>query len=157
MDQRVAFIADWLHEEWTMTELAHRYAISRKTAYKWVARYQADPAHGLAEQSRAPHAHGRAMSADVRAAVLALRRAHPRRGPEKLRALLRQRAPERAWPAARTIGDLLRREGLSQPRRRTRYVLPLTDPLRAATAPNEVWTADFKGWFRTATARGATR
>ena len=96
MDQRVAFIADWLHEEWTMTELAHRYAISRKTAYKWVARYQADPAHGLAEHSRAPHAHGRAMSADVRAAVLALRRAHPRRGPKKLRALLRERAPELA-------------------------------------------------------------
>ena len=36
MDQRVAFIADWLRDEWTMTELAERYQISRKTAYKWV-------------------------------------------------------------------------------------------------------------------------
>ena len=25
MDQRVAFIADWLRDEWTMTELAERY------------------------------------------------------------------------------------------------------------------------------------
>jgi transposase-like protein len=51
MDQRVAFIADWLRNEWTMTELAARYQISRKTAYKWVERYEADPAHGLAERT----------------------------------------------------------------------------------------------------------
>ena len=49
MDQRVAFIADWLRDEWTMTELAERYQISRKTAYKWVDRYEVDPEHGLAE------------------------------------------------------------------------------------------------------------
>ncbi len=48
------------------------------------------------------------------------------------------------------MGDLLRRAGVSQPRRRTRYVVPGTQPLAAAEAPNDVWTADFKGWFRTA-------
>ena len=42
MDQRVAFIADWLRAEWTMTELAERYGISRKTAFKWVERYAED-------------------------------------------------------------------------------------------------------------------
>jgi len=149
MDQRVAFIADWLRDEWTMSDLAYRYGISRKTAYKWVARYTGDPAHGLADRSRAPTQHGRAMADEVRDAVLALRRAHPHWGPKKLRAVLRDRAPRGAWPAASTMGDLLRREGLSQPRRRARYVVPLTQPLAAATAPNDVWTADFKGWFRT--------
>lgn len=149
MDQRVAFIADWLRDEWTMSDLASRYGISRKTAYKWVERYEGNPTHGLADRSRAPHEHGRAMADDARDAVLALRRAHPRWGPKKLRAVLRDRAPRRAWPAASTMGDLLRREGLSQPRRRPRYVVPLTQPLAAATAPNEVWSADFKGWFRT--------
>jgi transposase InsO family protein len=149
MDQRVAFIADWLREEWTMTELAERYGISRKTAYKWVERYEIDPEHGLAERSRAPRAHGRAMADDVRRAVLALRQAHPRWGPKKLRAILREREPDQVWPAASTMGDLLRRAGVSQPRRRPRYVVPLTQPLAAARAPNDVWTADFKGWFRT--------
>ena len=81
MDQRLSFIADWLREEWTMTELAQRYAISRKTAYKWVDRYAADPAHGLAERSRAPKVHGRARGEAMRAAVLALRRRHPHRQP----------------------------------------------------------------------------
>ena len=149
MDQRVAFIADWLRDEWTMSDLAHRYGISRKTAYKWVERYDDDPAHGLADRSRAPTQHGRAMAEDLRDAVRTLRRAHPRWGPKKLRAVLRERAPRRAWPAASTIGDLLRREGLSQPRRRPRYLVPLTHPVAAAAAPNDVWTADFKGWFRT--------
>jgi len=149
MDQRVAFIADWLRAEWTMTEIAERYQISRKTAYKWVDRYEADPAHGLADRSRAPTTHGRTMAHELRKAVLVLRRAHPRWGPKKLRAMLTAREPREAWPAASTMGDLLRREGLSQPRRRVRYVIPLTQPLAAATAPNEVWTTDFKGWFRT--------
>lgn len=150
MDQRVAFITEWLRDEWTMTELAERYRISRKTAYKWVARYQVDPEHGLAERSRAPHAHGRAMAAARQMAIVALRRAHPHWGPKKLRAILTAREPAVAWPAASTMGDLLRREGLSQPRRRARYIVPLTQPLAAAHVPNDVWTADFKGWFRTA-------
>jgi putative transposase len=150
MDQRHAFLADWVHDEWTMTELAARYGISRKTAYKWVDRYADDPTQDLSDRSRAPHAHGRATSAAVRAAVLALRRAHPHRGPKKLAAMLAARAPEQVWPAPSTIGDLLRREGLSQPARRRRYLVPLTQPLAAAQGPNDVWTADFKGWFRTA-------
>ena len=149
MDQRVAFIADWLRGEWTMTELATRYELSRKTAYKWVARYETDRATGLLERSRAPHAHGRARPAALREGVLALRRRHPSWGPKKLRAVLRDREPTQPWPAASTMGEWLRRAGLSEPRRRLRYVVPLTRPLVAAQAPNDVWTADFKGWFRT--------
>jgi transposase InsO family protein len=150
MDQRMAFIVDWLRDEWTMTELATRYRISRKTAYKWVDRYDADSAAGLADRSRAPKAHGRAMAEPIRDAILALRRGHPHWGPKKLRAILRERQPRAVWPAASTMGDVLRRAGVSQPRRRTRYIVPLTQPLAAAQAPNDVWTADFKGWFRTA-------
>ena len=153
MDQRVAFIGDWLRDEWTMTELAERYQISRKTGHKWVARYTADPEHGLAERSRAPHVHGRACSEEVRAAVLTLRRRHPRRGPKKLRAMLIEREPEREWPAVSTLGDWLEQAELTVPRRRTRYRVPLTQPLMAATAANDVWAADFKGWFRTADGR----
>ena len=106
MDQRVAFIADWLRDEWTMTELAERYAISRKTGYKWVARYEADPAHGLAERSRAPQVHGRARADEIREAVLALRRRHPRRGPKKLRAMLTERDAARALAGRQHDGRL---------------------------------------------------
>lgn len=152
MDQRLSLIADWLRDEWTVTALAQRYGVTPKTVYKWVDRYTADPTHGLLERSRAPHQHGRALDAAVRAAVLTLRRQHPTWGPKKLRAVLQRRQPGQAWPAASTLGELLRREGLSQPARRTRYEVPLTQPLAAAVVPNDVWTADFKGWFRTADA-----
>ena len=144
MDQRVAFIADWLRGEWTMTDLL-RHGISRKTAYKWVSA-EADPEHGLADRSRR---RSRTAARWRPVGGVCAARAHPHWGPKKLRAVLRDRAPRQVWPAASTMGDLLRREGLSQPRRRTRYVVPLTHPLAAAAAPNDVWTADFKGWFRT--------
>ena len=149
MDQRVALLGDWLRGEWTMTELAARYQISRKTAYKWVARYAADRETGLLERSRAPTVHGRAHAPALRDLVLALRRQHPHWGPKKLRAVLAARHPATAWPAASTMGAWVRDADLSAPRRRTRYVVPLTQPLAAATGPNAVWTADFKGWFRT--------
>ena len=149
MDQRVALLADWLRGEWTVTELAARYQIRRKTVYKWIDRYAADPETGLLERSRAPKVHGRARPEALRASVLALRRRYPHWGPKKLRAILQDRDPTQAWPAASTMGDWLRAAGLSEGRRRLRHVVPLTQPLAAATMPNEVWTADFKGWFRT--------
>ena len=153
VDQRVALVADWLRKEWTMTELAARYAISRKTAYKWVGRYEAGGAGGLVEHSRAPRQSGRAIAAPMREAILALRRRHPHWGPRKLAAILREREPQQPWPAPSTMGELFRREGLSQARRRVRYIVPLTQPLAAAQQPNDVWTADFKGWFRTGDGR----
>ena len=148
VDQRVALIADWLRHEWTMTELAARYGISRKTAYKWVERYDVAGAPGLVEQSRRPSVFGRAMAPTVEAAILALRRTYPHWGPRKLAAILAEREPQVEWPAPSTMGELLRRAGLSTPRRRVRYIVPLTQPLVAAQQPNDVWTADFKGWFR---------
>ena len=149
MDQRVALIADWRRAEWTISELARRYGVSRPTVYKWIERVAVDPVHGLSEHSRAPHVHGRACAVEIRDAVVALRRRYPHWGPKKLRALLQTRTPHTVWPAASTMGDWLRAAGLSAPRRRRRHVVPLTQPLAAATAPNDVWTADFKGWFRT--------
>jgi len=78
-----------------------------------------------------------------------LRRRFAHRGPRKLLAILARREPARDWPAASTIGDILKRAGLIEPIRRRRR--PLDPPRRtiAAEAPNDEWAADFKGWFRT--------
>lgn len=150
VDQRIAFIADWLSGEWSVTALAQRYSVSRKTAHKWVARYAVEGAGGLVERSRAPHLHGRACEAAVRAAVLALRRRYPRWGPRKLHAHLVRSQPDTTWPAPSTMGLWLAAAALTVSRPRRRTVVPLTQPLAAAIQPNAVWTADFKGWFRTA-------
>jgi transposase InsO family protein len=48
------------------------------------------------------------------------------------------------------VGGILKRKGLVKAsRRRRRGVRPESIELREAAAPNEVWGADFKGWFRT--------
>ena len=89
------------------------------------------------------------MRPELAAAILELRVSHPSWGPRKLRALLERLRPEEAWPAASSIGDLLRREGLIAGRRRVRRPLPFTRPFAPVCAPNDLWCIDFKGWFRT--------
>jgi transposase InsO family protein len=149
MDERLGFIAECLRGEYAMTLVCERYGISRKTGYKWLARYRADPEQGLCDRSRAPHRPAQGLPQEVAAAIIELRLSHPYWGPRKLLAVLARRHPERTWPAASSIGDLLRREGLSERRRRRRPVEPATRPFLAVRAANDVWCADFKGWFRT--------
>lgn len=53
------------------------------------------------------------------------------------------------WPAASTIGDILKRAGLVDARRRERRPLAQGEVASPAHRPNEEWAIDFKGWFRT--------
>ena len=54
MDQRVQFIADYQRDVFDLAELARRFGISRKTAYKWIDRYLRHGPVGLEECSRKP-------------------------------------------------------------------------------------------------------
>ena len=148
-NEKLRFIAACLKEDRTMTSLCEAFGISREWGYALLRRYRAEGLAGLAPRSRAPHRPGKAMPAAVAAAIVELRLERPNWGPKKLRAVLARRDPATAWPAASTIGDLLRREGLSLPRRRRRTPLPLTRPFATVEAPNDLWCIDFKGWFRT--------
>jgi putative transposase len=150
MDERMMFIGECLRGELPMTALCERFGISRNTGYKWLRRYRDDPEHGLCDRSRAPVHPANGMAAEVVEAILTARRRYPYYGPRKLLVELSRRDPSWAWPAASTIGDLLRREGLSSPRRQRRRAAPVTAPFGAVTRPNDTWCADFKGWFRTA-------
>jgi putative transposase len=149
VDEKIAFIADCLRGELSMTALCERYGISRDTGYRLLGRYRREGAHGLEPRSRAPRDHGLAMAGEIAEAIVSLRRERPHWGPKKLRAVLAQRDPKRSWPAPSTIGDLLRREGLSSARRRRRTAIPRTQPFLPILEPNDLWCIDFKGWFRT--------
>jgi transposase InsO family protein len=104
---------------------------------------------GLQDRSRAPLRSGNQTPVEIEAAVLELRREHMRWGPRKLKWMLEHAEPGIAWPAASTIGEMLSREGLAMARKKRRRVPPYTQPFAAASEPNRVWCADFKGWFRT--------
>ena len=150
MDERIKMIAECLRGVMPKGAIFARHGISRKTGYKWLARYRAESAQGLVDRDRAPHRPGQGVDAAVAAAIVAERERHPHWGPKKLRARLARLAPDEVWPAPSTIGDLLRREGLSLPRRRRWRAEPAARPFLEVRAPNDVWCADFKGWFRTA-------
>jgi transposase InsO family protein len=149
MEEKLRFVFEYQQREQTMTELCQRYEISRETGYVWLRRYREASWEGLVEQSRATRRHENQTPEKIEQMVLELRQAHSRWGPRKLKRVLEREEPGRKWPAASTIGALLKREGLAVGRRKRRRTVPYTEPLAHADGANQVWCADFKGWFRT--------
>ena len=148
LEQRKMFIAACEAGEDSMAELCRRFGISRQIGYKWRNRVAESGDAGLREKSRAPHHQFQEMLEEVAEEILRLRRGHPRWGPRKLKAWLERKAPEIQWPAASTIGELLKREGLVADRRKRLRTPRYSEPLQHADQSNRVWCADFKGWFR---------
>ena len=149
VDLRVQFIGEYQTELWSMTELAEQSGISRKTAYKWVTRYERGGAAALLDQSRRPWTQPSATDPRLIAALLAVRRRHPRWGAKKLLAVVKRQDARAAWPSRSTVCDVLRRHALVVPRPRRRPMPHGGHALAPITGPNETWTTDFKGEFRT--------
>jgi transposase InsO family protein len=149
MNEKLQFMAECLAGDEPMTVLCERYGISRQTGYELKRRYESHGPLGLEERSRAPHRHGRVTRADLVVKILDLRRRKPHWGPKKLLAILAREDPSQPWPAHATVSDILRREGLSQPRKVRRRPLTMNQPFAAVQAANDAWCIDFKGWFET--------
>lgn len=148
MEERAKFVLETQRGEWNMAEVCRRYGIWRQTGYKWLERYQECGLTAMADRSHAPMNRPHAMEEELREALLSLRRKHPSWGPKKLKAVLERTGS--GVPAASSIGELLRREGLVHHRRRRRGgPAPATEPLAHAQQPNDVWPIDYKGWFKT--------
>lgn len=149
-EQRYEFICQWRAGGRSVSELCREYEISRPTAYKWAERFQRGRLAGLQDQSRRPQRQGRQT---VKLWLQRLRRARQRRptwGARKLEWSLAQDFGQRGVPSAATIGRWLRRWGLTPgKRRRVRGPMLVRMAVRPARAANEVWTVDFKGWYRT--------
>ncbi len=52
LEERLRFVQDYESMEWTMKDLCQGYGISRKTGYKYLARYGAHGLGGLRDWSR---------------------------------------------------------------------------------------------------------
>lgn len=150
VEQRREFIQAHQSGLYSMSELCAAFAISRKTGYKWLHRFEAGGVATLGDRSRAPLSSPQRMDSRVKETLLEVRRERKHWGPRKILAYVAPRHPELAdvLPAPSTAGDLFRREGLVTKRKR-RSPRPF-EPAGAlqTQAPNEVWTADFKGEFR---------
>ena len=148
MDLRVQLIHD--HEEGeSISTLSEIYGVARKTIYKWLERHDAAGVAGLADRSRAPQHCPHKLSADVIAEIIAARQRW-NWGPRKLRVKLAAAHPKITWPADSSIGEVLKRAGLTHRRKPRVRTPPYGQPFASIDAANQTWCADFKGWFRTA-------
>lgn len=114
MNQRVLLIREYMKGERTMAALCRHFGVSRKTAYKWLARYNAEGPSALSNRSRAPHTHPRRVEPVVIEALLQARRSHPGWGARKILAWLAREKPELELPCASTANATFERYGLSR-------------------------------------------
>lgn len=153
MDQRTQLIADYLRETLSVTELCDVYRVSRKTAYKWIDRYLRHGPAGLQEHSRRPQHSPNQTAEDIVEALLQARRRHPSWGGKKLLALLHKRNPSWDLPHRSTVCDILKRHGMVPNTRHRRRIGHPGKPSSSILAPNDLWSADFKGQFKTGNGR----
>ena len=150
MNERHEFIVRCATRRASIADVCRDFGISERTGHKWLRRFAEDGDRGLEDRSHAPHHRPHKVSSEVERQVIALRRKKPAYNARKIRQLLLEGRPDLQCPAASTIGIILKRNGLIEERRRRpssqwRDVRPGRTQARA---PNDVWTADFKGQFR---------
>ena len=146
MRERIELVHLHKTNRYSVAELAEAFGVSRKTAYKWLARHASGGAQALRERSRAPRRHPNATAPAVVDAVLRAKERRPRWGPAKLLPGPEEPLEIRtAWPAVSTRGAILDRRGLVAKRRPRRRTPPWTRPFHACQGPNDVWCADFQG------------
>jgi len=148
-DERTIMIGEYLSGDYSISQLGRRRGVSRKTVYKWIERYEGDSVAGLVDQSRAPRHHPNAISEEMEQRILEWKAKRPLWGAPKIHSKLRAL---KDCPAESTVSNVLSRWGLTRkvPRRR-RATATVRSP--EPVGPNELWCADFKGWFRTGDGR----
>lgn len=130
-----------------VTALAARLGVSRKTVYKWAARYRVEGLAGLEERSRRPRRSPQRMSPVVEDAVVEWRKRLSEdgldAGPSTIRWHMARSGSVRP-PSEATIWRILVRRGfvVPQPRKRPRSSLRRFE----ASAPNERWQIDATEW-----------
>lgn len=151
VDQRHQFVLRALAPGANMSKLCEEFGISRRTGYKWRDRF-CDPASGgpeaLKDRSRKPRTSPREISTDLALEIVRLRQCYGWGG-RKLRTLMKRANFERV-PCERTIDRVLKKAGLlKETRRRVKGATPAPEPAPSPEKPNDLWTVDFKGWWKT--------
>src|SRR5262245_25821353 len=149
-EHRLDLVRQMAEGDLTVGQICERAGISRQTAYKWCKRYRRGGLASLKDQSRRPLLMGVQTSSQWLRRLRRLRQRRPTWGARKLRHKLVERWGRRGVPSVATISRWLKRWGLSHGKRRRLRGPQIT---RQANRPprlcHDVWTVDFKGWYRT--------
>jgi transposase InsO family protein len=84
VEQRYEAVRAVIADGETVTDVAARFGVSRKTMHVWLARYEEGGLDGLADRSHRPRSCPHQMSAAAEVALVDLRMGHPSWGPRRL-------------------------------------------------------------------------
>lgn len=149
MDQKIKLIGDYLKECYTISKLSEIYGVSRNTIYKWIKRYKQGGNEGLITRPPAPLRHPNATPLEIAREIVSLKLKYKYWGPRKVMCWLKQHYPEKAWPADSTAANILKQAGLVVTRKKRWKTPPYSQPFQECLGPNLVWSADYKGQFKT--------
>ena len=150
IDQRKEFIRECINGNEAIKALCSKYNISEKTGHKWKNKFMEHGLSGLCDESRAPKSSPTQLGEDAVIRIINIRQAHPTWGPKKIAVLYERAYPGPGVPSVSSIYRVLEKAELIKKRRvrktdgsgaaLMRRVIP-------AEKPNDVWTADYKGWW----------
>jgi putative transposase len=150
LDERMIFITRTKSGE-KVTDLCKEFGISRKTAYKFMGRYEKHGPSGLHDVSRRPHRCPQQTPEEIKSLIVTTKQERPTWGAGKIREWLLRKNPDLKIPSRFTVHEILCRYDLVSYRKRGRSKITpsyLQTPQTTSEKANEVWCADFKGQFQ---------
>ena len=150
MEQKELFIKAMLANEKPFKHLCADFGISEKTGHKWKNRFYEQGKAGLYEQSRARLTQDM-IDGDTAAELIRIKNAHLAWGPKKIREIYAKVYPQKDVPSLSSVKRILDKAGLVKPRKIRPPVssdCPRLQQQIQAQAANDVWSIDFKGWWK---------
>ena len=151
-EQRYQAVLAVVSDGETVSSVAARFGVHRKTVHGWLARYEAEGMEGLADRSHRPRSCPHQTAADVEAAIATMRSSHPGWGPRRLVFEL-ARAGVDPVPSESAVYRALVRLNLIDPSGRRRRDRKWKRWERGV--PMELWQMDVVGGFVLADGRRA--
>jgi transposase InsO family protein len=150
MEQKEQFIQEILKQEKPFKHICEEFGISEKTGYKWKNRFFEQGKIGLYEQSRARLSQNE-IDGDTAAALIRIKNEHLAWGPKKIREIYARAYPQGTVPSLSSVKRILDKAGLVKQRKirpPSTSNCPRLQQQIQATAANDVWSIDFKGWWK---------
>jgi len=150
MEQKELFIKAMLASEKPFKHLCADFGISEKTGHKWKNRFYEKGKAGLYEQSRARLTQDM-IDGDTAAELIRIKNAHLAWRPKKIREIYAKAYPQKDVPSLSGVKRILDKAGLVKPRKIRPPVssdCPRLQQQIQAQAANDVWSIDFKGWWK---------
>jgi len=140
LEQRYLAVREAL-EGATITDVATRYGVDRRTVHRWLVRYANEGLGALADRSSRPDRCPHQVTPEIEARIVLLRTSHPGWGPRTILSKLRRELAEP--PSRSSIYRCLVRQRLIEPKARRRR--PQDYRRWERSRPMELWQMDVMG------------